>query len=461
MYDTIILNGNIVDETRIYKGSICIRGEKIALVQEGELPEGEEFQAERVIPAEGYYLFPGAVDAHMHIGEYGADFEDMETSTMAAAAGGVTTCIDMPLNLYSPSVLNRGIFFEKRRRLEEESYVDFCMWGAFVPENTDQLLGLHEAGAAGMKCFLSGGGNDFHAPGLGTVRAALKELYRFGGLAGFHCEDYSITRYEREAVLKNKIDGRQAFLDSRPLVSELIATQSILFLAEETGARVHICHVSHPRVAELIAQAKERGVDVTAETCSHYLTFTCGDYLKKGCSFGCAPPLRDGEAREGLWDCIRSGVLDFISSDHSPGMLKNRDDTMQPTYQSGFGISSVQTMFQTVYDQGVNKRGVSPAVLARCLSANPARRFGIYGRKGALKAGFDADIVLLDPSLPWTVHAQNLFYKQKFSAFEGLTGTGTIKEVLIRGKSAVHEGKIKIGKGYGEFISGNPSLRSV
>ena len=337
--------------------------------------------------------------------------------------------------------------------------MDFCMWGAFVPQNLSDLRGLFEAGAAAFKCFLSGGGNDFYAPDLGTVRTALKQIKSFGGLAGFHCEDYSITKQEREYVVKNRINGRQAFLDSRPLISELIATRNILFLAKETGARVHICHVSHPEVAGLIEKAKKDGVDVTAETCSHYLTFTKEDYLEKGCLFGCAPPLREPSAREGLWNYVAKGVLDFVASDHSPGMPGDRDDTNQPTYESGFGISSVQTVFQTVYDQGVNKRGFSPTLLAGCLSANPARRFGIYGKKGAVKVGFDADIVIFDPLKEWEVDAKRLFYKQKVTAFDGLRGKGFPEEVLIRGVSVASLGRINVEKGFGEFVPAQKERR--
>ncbi|WMJ86982.1 allantoinase AllB [Anaerocolumna sp. MB42-C2] len=452
MFDISIRNGNIVEEDRVYKGNIYIKDGKIVLISGCEEPVTEVLSAALVMDAAGKLIFPGAVDAHMHIGEYQADFEDMQTSTMAAAAGGITTCIDMPLNLNSPSVLNPEIFKAKQERLSRESYVDFSMWGALVPQNLKELPGLNRAGAAAFKCFLSGGGNDFSAPDLGMVRIALKEIEAFNGLAGFHCEDYSITRLEREYVVKNKINGRQAFLNSRPLVSELIATQNILFLAGETKARVHICHVSHPKVAALIEKAKNEGVDVTAETCSHYLTFSEEDYLEKGCLFGCAPPLREPAAREGLWDYVARGVLSCVASDHSPGMPYNRDDRNQPTYESGFGISSVQTVFQTVYDQGVNKRGFSPNLLASCLSANPARRFGIYGRKGAVKVGFDGDIVIFDPEKEWRVDAKQLFYKQKITAFDGLSGKGLPETVLIRGVPVFRSGKIQTEKGFGRFV---------
>lgn len=450
MFDIAIKNGTIIEEDDIYEVNVYIKGEKVVAITS----RGEELEAETVLDASGKMVFPGAIDAHMHIGEYGADFEDMRTSTQAAVSGGVTTCMDMPLNLYSPSIVNAELFNEKKKLLASEAYTDFGIWGALVPQNIDRLNQLHEAGAVAFKCFLTGGGNDFYAPNLGEVREALRKISNFGGMAGFHCEDYGIIAYEKEKVIKNKIDGRQAFLDSRPVVSEIIATQNVIALAKETGAKIHICHVSHPSVAKLIEAAKDEGVDITAETTVHHLTFTEEDYLSKGCLFGCAPPLRNKEAQEKLWKYVRKGVIDFVVSDHSPGMPQNRDDLHQPTYKSGYGISSIQTMFMTFFDQAVNKRGYEPTIVAKKLAANPARRFGIYGRKGAIKIGFDADLVIFNPNKEWTIDASKLYYKQKTTAFHGLSGKGSIETVFLRGNKVVCESEILGNKGLGSYISG-------
>ncbi|MCC8042097.1 MAG: allantoinase AllB [Oscillospiraceae bacterium] len=446
-FDLIVKNGTIVNTDGLCKADICVKDGKIAAI----VLDSRDIEADECCDAAGKYVFPGAVDAHMHIGEYNADFEDMQTSTMAAAVGGITTCVDMPLNLYSPSVVNGEIFKAKKELLGSESYVDFIMWGALVPENLDKLVELHDAGAAAFKSFLSGGGNDFHAPDMGQVRQALMTIKEFDGLAGFHCEDYSIISRGRQYVLNNKIDGRQAFCDSRPLSAEIIATSNIIELARETGARVHICHVSHPRVAAVIERAQLEGVDITAETCSHYLTFSREDYLEKGCLFGCAPSLREKEAIDGLWEYVKKGVLGCIVSDHSPGMPESRSDEHQPTYMSGFGISSIQTVFRTVFD-GAVKHGCSPCILARELSENPARRFGIYGTKGAVKTGFDADMVIVDPEREWAVKAEELYYKQKVSCFVGHSGKGEPVATYIRGVKAAENGRVLVSKGFGKFV---------
>ena len=368
MYDCMIKNGTIVSAEGMFDADIAVKNGKIAAI--GKKLCGN---AKHNIDASGKLIFPGAVDAHFHIGEYHADFEDMRTSTMAAAAGGVTTAVDMPLNLYTPSVLTKEAVQLKDRLLNQESYIDYVMWGGLMPDSISKVI-------------------DF----------------------------------ERRKVRSLKLDGRQAFMDSRPLSAELIATQTIITLLKETKCRGHICHVSHPEVAKLIEHAQMEGIDITAETCPHYLTFCTSDYLEKGCQYGCAPPLKDEKSREGLWEYVKKGVLSCIASDYSPGMPENRSDVGRATYETGFGISGVQTMFQVIYDQGVNKRNVDPCLIASALSTNPAKRWGLYGSKGDIKPGFDADFVIFNPEKPWTINQNELFYKVKLTAFHGLTGKGAV-----------------------------------
>lgn len=447
MYDILITNGTIVSGEGEICADIAVRDGKICAV-------GTEFteDAKKYIDADGKLIFPGAVDAHFHIGEYDADFEDMKTSTMAAAAGGVTTGIDMPLNLYSPSVLTKEALLLKDHQLNQESYIDYVMWGGLTPASISNLKEMRDAGAVSFKCFMSGGGNDFEAPTVGEIRQAMQIIASFDGLAGFHCEDFSIIDHERKKVQELQLDGRQAFMDSRPLVAELIATQTIINLARETRCRVHICHVSDPEVAKIIEQAQIEGIDITAETCPHYLTFCKDDYLEKGCAYGCAPPMKSADSREGLWEYVKKGVLSCIASDHSPGMPKDRSDIGRATYETGFGISGVQTMFQVMYDQGVKKRNLKPSLLAAALSTNPAKRWGLYGRKGDIKPGFDADLIIFDPEKSWIIDQNQLYYKVKLTAFHGLSGKGKIERTLIRGQEVYCNEKIQVCHGYGNRV---------
>ena len=305
----------------------------------------------------------------------------------------------MPLNLYTPSVLTKEAVQLKDRLLDQESYIDYVMWGGLTPDSISKVI-------------------DF----------------------------------ERRKVRSLKLDGRQAFMDSRPLSAELIATQTIITLLKETKCRGHICHVSHPEVAKLIEHAQMEGIDITAETCPHYLTFCTSDYFEKGCQYGCAPPLKDEKSREGLWEYVKKGVLSCIASDYSPGMPENRSDVGRATYETGFGISGVQTMFQVIYDQGVNKRNVDPCLIASALSTNPAKRWGLYGSKGDIKPGFDADFVIFNPEKPWTINQNELFYKVKLTAFHGLTGKGAVEHTFIRGQEVFCEGKILVDHGFGKRV---------
>ena len=203
MYDCMIKNGTIVSAEGMFDADIAVKNGKIA-----EIGKKLCGNAKHNIDASGKLIFPGAVDAHFHIGEYHADFEDMRTSTMAAAAGGVTTAVDMPLNLYTPSVLTKEAVQLKDRLLDQEAYIDYVMWGGLTPDSISNLHEMKQAGAISFKCFMSGGGNDFAAPSIGEIRHAMKIIASFHGLAGFHCEDASVIDFERRKVRSLKLDGR-------------------------------------------------------------------------------------------------------------------------------------------------------------------------------------------------------------------------------------------------------------
>lgn len=446
MLDMLIVNGQIVDSDGIYHGNIGIKDGKIVSINNSL----DDCKAIKIYDAEGKYLFPGGIDTHMHIGEYNADFEDMETSTAAAAVGGMTCLLDMPLNLMSPSIKNVSLFEEKKHHLSEKSYTDFGMYGAFVPENISDLSEMQKAGAIAFKSFLPGAGKDFGAPNMATTRKALEEIASFGGIAAFHCEDDSIIQDGMATMISENLNSRQAFLDSRPLVAETMAVKNIIELAKETKAKVHICHVSHPEVAQIIFEAQQSGIDVSAETCVHYLVFSESDLIDKGCLYKCAPPLREKTACEGLWKYIENGTLTSLASDHSPGMLEDRDDSIKPIYEVGNGISGVQTVFQTYFDL-ITSRGLSPSLIAKTLSEQPAKRFGLFGQKGALRLGFDADIVVVDPEYAWEVTNEELLYKQKISAFVGLRGQGKPVATFIRGRLVAQNGTI-VSKAFGKFV---------
>ncbi len=449
MFDLGIVNGKIVDSEKVYLGNIYISDGKIKCITNVDV----QMDAEKIIDATGKLLFPGVIDAHLHIGEYKAEYEEMDTSTAAAVAGGVTCCVDMPVNTKSMSIIDTDIFEEKRKHLSEKSYMDYSMWGAFVPEHFGDLKGMHDMGAAAFKCFMTGASNGFTAPTMADIRDGMNAVKEFDGLIGFHCENKDMIDAGLQKMKDEKLNTRQAFLDSRPLSAEIIAVRDVIELARETGCKVHICHVSHPTVAQIIEEAQMEGVDITAETCTHYLVFSEEDLLAKGCLYKCAPPLREKGAADGLWEYVQKGVLGCVVSDHSAGLPEDRDDSKKPVYELGNGISSVQTMLQVFYDNAVNKRGKSPTLIAKVMSENPARRFGLYGRKGAIKVDFDADIVMIDPEKDWKITNESLLYKQQISAFVGLEGTGLPVMTMIRGRVVSENGEVLASEGSGEFIN--------
>ncbi|MCI8861169.1 MAG: allantoinase AllB [Lachnospiraceae bacterium] len=452
MYDIAVIHAQIVGETSIYSGNIYIKDGLFAAITDETQPL---YEAKEIIDAHSNYVFPGLVDTHSHLGDPGyGEVESAECATAAAAVGGFTTCIDMPNNV--PTILNSERFYKKTERLERECMVDYALYGALVKDNQKELKGLHDAGAIAFKSFLHCGGGDFTYPTMYEAKLALEEIKKFNGLAAFHCEETSINDGLLEKMKLEKLCTRQAFLDSRPVYSEVMASKNMIELARATGCRLQICHVSHPAVAKAISEARKEGVDVTGETCVHYLVFTENDLLEKGCLFKCAPPLRSQKASDELWSYVEDGTLTSVASDHSAGLPEQRDDSLHPIYELGNGISGIQTVLQSFYNKAVHIRKNSPSLITRCMSAEPARRFGLYGIKGAIKPGFDADLVILDPDKTWEVTAKSLYYLQKISAFVGTKGRGLPVLTMLRGKVIAKDYKPCCQQGYARFLRALP-----
>lgn len=448
MYDLVIENGKVVSADRVFEASVCVKNGRIAAILDHDI----RVQARKAIDAKGHYVFPGAIDAHAHMNDPGFNWrEDFVHGTAAAGIGGFTTLIDMPLQ-NEPALTDGTIFDRKERAVSGRSYIDYCFWGGLVDYNLESLMELDEKGCVAFKSFIGPVSPDYVSLSLGQVKEAMEILKDFDGRAGFHCEDYSIIKHEEARALKKKSQGWQDFLNSRPVIAELIATQNILELAKEVGAKVHICHVSHPRVAQAIRQAQLDGVDVTAETCSHYLTFSDEDLLEKGSLYKCAPPLREAEAVEKLWDFVADGTLCCVASDHSPCTSEEKDVVRHGVFGAWGGISGIQSVMQVMFSEGVVKRGHSPTLLSRVLSEGPAKTFGIYGKKGAIEVGFDADLVVLDPEKTWEIKSETLHYTNKISAYEGLKGTGLPVLTLVRGEIIAQDGRVIGRKGFGELV---------
>lgn len=446
MLDLLIKNAQIVTEQEIIYGNVGVLDGKIKYVSD------EESEAQKVVDVQGKYLLPGVVDDHVHFNEPGYTWrEDFRHGSRAAAKGGVTTVIDMPMQ-NEPAVTTAEIFADKEKLLKGKSYVDYGFWGGLVHGNESELKGLDEKGALAFKCFMCDPGKDYTSLSLAEIRQRIEILQKFDGLAGFHCEDYNMIKENEEKAITEGRNSRLDYLRARPVEAELKAVNDIIDILRATKGKAHICHVSHPLVAQSIKKAKAEGIEITAETCMHYLLFTGDDLIKNGAVFKCSPPLRNKKDAAMLWDYIVDGTLDCICSDHSPCRIEEKSEKgAKGIFGAWGGISSVQTSLQAFWDYAVNKKEYSPTIVARVMAANPARIFGIYGRKGAIKEGFDADFTVIDAEMSWQVTADELEYKNKFSAFCRTKGKGMPVMTFVRG-NLVYDGKFFSHECLGKLI---------
>ncbi|MDO5033463.1 MAG: allantoinase AllB [Eubacteriales bacterium] len=460
----LVKNGRLVSADRIYAADIAIQNGKFTAFVD---PEQSDIEAEQVIDAQGNLIFPGIIDCHAHLNEPGFEYrEDYETGSRAAAVAGCTTLIDMPLN-NDPSLMNKDIFQHKYDLVSRHSYVDFAMWGGLVGDYDDQpdsiknnlkdLVDLHKCGVAAFKGFTCPNGDLFPTVNLGHIRKALEILKPYNALCGFHCEEYGqVLEREREAKSltgRSKEEKIRDFLDSHDVWTEYVATKNVIDMCRATGGRVHICHVSHPMVAQVVKEAIAEGLPVTAETCPHYLDYSEDFVFAKGAPAKCTPPMRKPEDVEALWDYVLDGTLSCIGSDHSPAADAEKDNESKDIWHAWGGLNAIQFFLPMVFNMFVHKKSLSPTWISRVMGLNPAKLFGLYGKKGAFELGFDADLVILDPEKAWTVEQDKLFTKGHVSCFDGESGKGAPVCTIIRGKVVAKDGQyLEEAKGYGEFV---------
>lgn len=442
-------NALVVTENDQFKGGVLIEGEKISrLITGDELIPGAETR-----DLDGKLLLPGLVDSHVHFNEPGrTDWEGYHTGSMAAAAGGVTTFLEMPLNSI-PETLNKETLEQKRKAVESKSVVDYGHWGGLVDNNLSDLSEMHRDGVIGFKAFLSNSGiENFTRIDDDLLFAGLEEVKKLGNLLALHAENEYVTSYLGNKFRAEGNYNRAAWSDSRPAFTEVEAIRRACYWAGVSRANLHIVHVTTRDGFLAIEQAKKQGVKVTGETCPHYLSLTDDDFVEIGPAAKCAPPLRSQTEVVDLWQCVMDGLVDTIGSDHSPCTWDQKASGMENIWNAWGGISGIQTMLPVVLTEGVNKRSLPLTDLVRMMSANPARLFGLYPRKGSLNPGSDADIVVVDPNCDWTLSREDLFYRNPFSAFEGHSFTVKVLQTYVRGQLVFDGSDIKIQPGYGTLV---------
>lgn len=394
-----------------------------------------------VVDAGRMCLLPGLVDTHVHINDPGrADWEGFETATRAAAAGGVTTLVDMPLNSVPPTTTLGGLR-EKLRALEDKARVDVALCGGLVPPGPGAVAELFAEGVVAFKCFLADSGvGEFSHVHEAELRAGMRELARVGAPLFVHAElPEPLSEGERAA---KGLDPRRyaTYLASRPRRAEDAAIDLVLRVARETGARAHVVHLSSSDALELLRRAREERAPVTVETCPHYLTFASEEIPDGATAYKCAPPIREADNRERLWAALGEGLIDQVVTDHSPSTAALKCSGSGDFMKAWGGISSLQLGLAAVWTEA-RARGRTVRDLVEWMSAAPARLAGLNGKKGAVAAGFDADLVLWDPDAELTVDASALEHRNKITPYHGRRLFGSTLRTILRGETVYERGR--------------------
>ncbi|HYP20188.1 MAG TPA: allantoinase [Chloroflexia bacterium] len=439
LYDLIIRNGQVVAADGVTHADIAVADGRIADI--GPALEGA---AKEEIDAGGLHVFPGVIDAHLHFNEPGrSEWEGFATGSRALAAGGTTTYFDMPLNSHPPTI-DAQAFDLKLAAAQAQSLVDFGLWGGIVPGNLDRMEELAERGVVGFKAFMSNSGiEDFQAVDDLTLYEGMVKAAKLGCIVAVHAENDAITSLmARRAISEGKLSVRD-YLDSRPVIAELEAIIRAILFARETGCALHIVHVSTGRGVSLVAASRLSGIDVSCETCPHYLLLTEEDVEQLGAVAKCAPPIRSQGEQESLWRHLADGTLEMVASDHSPSPpgMKVGDDF----FKIWGGISGCQSMLQLLLTDGYVRRKLPLTTIASVTAEYVARRFRVAPAKGSLAIGADADITLVDLAHSAALRAEDLLYRHRHSPYVGKTLHGRIVRTIVRGTTVYRDGKIVSG----------------
>jgi allantoinase len=434
-YDTIVRGGAVVTPDGESPVDIAIADGVIVAVA-----PAIEGRAREEIDARGRHVLPGVIDIHVHFNEPGrGDWEGWATGSAACVVGGTAAVAEMPLNAHPPT-LDGASFDRKRAAAEANAFVDFALWGGLTPDNLDDMDELAARGVIGFKAFMSTSGvDDFRAADDATLLAGMRRAAALRLPVAVHAENGTLTAaLAAEAIAAGRL-GPRDYARSRPVIAETEAIARALLFAEETGCALHVVHVSTGRGIALIAAARARGIDITAETCPHYLIFDEEDLERLGAVAKGAPPLRPRDEVDALWQAIGRQQIQMIASDHSPAPadLKTGDDF----FRIWGGISGCQSLLAAVLSTGHAERELPLAAIAELLASGPARRFRLAG-KGRIEPGCDADLVLVAIDETFVVNRDDLRDRHRLSPFAGMGFTGRPRRTIVRGQTVALDGEI-------------------
>jgi allantoinase len=434
--ELVLRSRRVVREGTIGPAAVHVQGGVIAAItRHDDLPRDAE-----VVDAGDLVVMPGVVDCHVHVNEPGrTEWEGFETATRAAAAGGITTIVDMPLNS-DPVTTTLAALRAKEESATPRCWVDHSFWGGVIPGNQGELEPLMDAGLPGFKCFLVHSGiDDFPDVTEKDLRIAMPILARRGSVLLVHAEVPGPMARVAAEVAKGAKERYATFLASRPRASEDEAVALMIALCRETGCRVHIVHLSSASAIPALVAARREGLPITVETCPHYLTFTAEEVPDRATHYKCCPPIRERENRERLWAALAEGAIDMVVSDHSPCPPAMKLPETGDFAAAWGGISALQLSLPLVWT-GARERGHGLERVVEWMCRAPARLVGIERRKGALEVGLDADLVLFDPDRTFAPAPETIHHRHKVTPAAGRTLRGVVQATFLRGQKVFENG---------------------
>ncbi|RJX41302.1 hypothetical protein D3P09_04775 [Paenibacillus pinisoli] len=445
LYDLALIGHLVLPDGIAHDACLGIKDGLIAAIGE---PSSIPALANQVMNVEGSYVLPGAIDAHVHC--YSSLDEGFTRATSAAAAGGVTTIIEMPYDA-TGMVCTLDAFEEKRGRLEREAVVDVAMLATIHKDGGyDDIRQLAESGACGFKVSMFNT-DSFRFPRIddGQLLDSFAVIAETGVPVGVHAEnDEIVRRYIGKYAAQGHDPLSHAY--SRPKVSESAAALTVMELAYETGAKLHLYHCTYPRIFRLAEMFRELGAAVTAETCTHYLTLSEADMVRLHGQAKINPPLRTSEDVEGLWRLAAEGRIDMITSDHAPWLPGRKSDP--DIFKNASGAPGVEQLLPVIYSEGVAKGRLSMQELVRLLCQRPAEVFGLGHRKGRIAAGYDADLAVIDPAASWIMDGSKGQSSAGWSPYDGMVMRGKVTHTILRGESVYEQGAVTGKPGQGIYI---------
>ncbi|WP_078552493.1 allantoinase AllB [Bacillus alkalicellulosilyticus] len=452
MEQLLIKNGIVLVDDSLKNAQISVNG---GVVTDISPHKQDESRFTKVIDATDSYVLPGFIDTHVHFNDPGREeWEGFLTGSQAAAAGGITSVFDMPLNS-SPAVVDVSILEKKRNHVQTKAFIDYGFWGGITSENIEKeetLIKMKESGVAGFKAFLSESGiDDFPCLPKSKLKKAMQICKKLGKVLALHAEDNELIKANTDILKESKRVDREAFLESRPLCAEDEAIEHALQIVKEVEAMVHFVHVSSPTAIQKIFEMKEQGFNVSAEVCPHYLLFTDDDFRRRGPLLKCAPPLRNRKVVEELWQCIQNGWVDLIGTDHSPCLFSMKHDGEKDIWKAWGGIQGIQFGFAFFVSEAL-KREIPLTDITSLLSTNAAQRFGLKNKKGRIAIGTDADFTIFNKQLKKVVTKSDILTKNKYSPYEGMKMKGMITATIVRGRVIYQDGEIRASKAEGREV---------